>query len=223
MNINVTFVGLGALALTLTVAAPGCGDDGLRSSADLATLADAGAADAAIFPRPLFVAPPTDWSAGNADDQAHYDFGEDSAVLYGGQPTARARYIGAVDGGAAPAPDSWGVWVSSHSARGIAGKRIRMRAMMKTDSVGVGSSIWLRLDGTDGWYALDNGTNPKDRRLKGTHDWTEVASVLQVPDETTVLMFGALQFGAGTTWIADVRFEEVSPDEPETPHVSRAP
>ena len=94
------------------------------------------------------------------------------------------------------------------------GKRVRFSAFVKTiDVVGKSAGIWMRVDGADGSYAIDNMT---DRPVSGTHDWIRVSAVLDVPRDAAGIMFGALMRSTGEMWIDDATFEIVGKDVPVT-------
>ncbi|MFT7463502.1 MAG: hypothetical protein ACI9EF_001846 [Pseudohongiellaceae bacterium] len=55
-----------------------------------------------------------------------------------------------------------------------------------------------------------------DRPLKGTTDWVRSEVVLDVPETTLGLAFGALLVGLGELWLADLQLEIVGEDVPTT-------
>ena len=72
------------------------------------------------------------------------------------------------------------------------------------------SSIWLRVDGPTSVIAFDN----MDRReVKGTTDWTRHEVILDVPQGSMRIAFGALLSGAGQIWADDLTLAIVDPEE----------
>lgn len=58
--------------------------------------------------------------------------------------------------------------------------------------------------------------NMTGRTLSGTTGWTDCAVVIDVPRETTGVLYGVLLCGTGSVWIADPCLEEVGPEVPST-------
>ncbi len=54
------------------------------------------------------------------------------------------------------------------------------------------------------------------RRIVGTTDWQEYSVVLDVPERTVGLFFGALIVGTGQIWLDDCTLEIVGPDVAST-------
>lgn len=99
------------------------------------------------------------------------------------------------------------------------GKRVRMRAMFKSEDVKEWSGIWLRIDkyGNDEPLAFDNMTNGKtDRSVTGTTPWKQVEVVLDVSPDADEMAYGALLAGTGKIWFDNVQFEVVGMDVPVT-------
>ncbi len=61
-----------------------------------------------------------------------------------------------------------------------------------------------------GLDAMDN------RTIQGTSDWKRYSIVLDVPDKTQQIIFGASLKGDGQIWIDDIEFENVGIDVPTT-------
>ena len=95
------------------------------------------------------------------------------------------------------------------------GKRIKMTGWMKTKDVKNWAGFWLRIDKPESNvpFAMDNmGKRP----IKGTNDWTQYEIVLDVPEKTSNLAYGALLDGTGKIWIDDITFEIVDETVPTT-------
>ena len=106
----------------------------------------------------------------------------------------------------------FGALVQIIAAPRYLGRRVR-RAVMRAREVTDWAGLWLRVDGPNRAVVLDN---MQDRALRGTTDWTEAAIVLDVAEQATQLLFGALLSGAGAVDLARLRFEEASADTPST-------
>ena len=117
-------------------------------------------------------------------------------------------------------PAGFGALVQIIAAPRYLGRRVRYSAVMPTREVTDWAGLWLRVDGRNGMVVLDN---MQDRALRGTTDWTEAAIVLDVAEQATQLLFGALLSGAGAVDLARLRFEEASADTPSTVNVAPLP
>jgi hypothetical protein len=146
-------------------------------------------------------------------------------ITYDGDRIARLRLRPAVT-----EPTGFGALVQRITATRYAGRRVSYRAMVKVTEVTDWAGLWLRVDGPGGTLVIDN---MQERALRGTADWTEARIVLDVAEQATVLLFGALLSGAGTVDLTRLRFEEVAetvpttiptlPDEPQSLDFAAAP
>jgi hypothetical protein len=98
------------------------------------------------------------------------------------------------------------------------GKRYRMQAKIKTDSVTTAATLYFEIFSPPGSYVMDDMLNPTDRSIKGTHDWQQVSLVLDVPNGAESFYFGSMLYGAGKVWVGPITFEEVPKTVPTTPH-----
>lgn len=91
------------------------------------------------------------------------------------------------------------------------GKRVRMKAYMKTSNVTDWAGIWFRVDGAGNkTLSFDNlHDGKKDRSVKGSTEWSKYEIVLDVPLHATNLAFGALLVGTGQIWFSSIAFEVV--------------
>jgi beta-lactamase regulating signal transducer with metallopeptidase domain len=148
------------------------------------------------------------------DKPANYQTGIDKAVIENGQPSAYLRSAVPVTGG-------FGTLMQSINAADYAGKRVRIRAWVKSQDVAEWAGVWMRVDKDKTMAAFDNMQN---RAIKGTQPWTAYDVVLDVPADATGISFGVLLAGAGEVWINDVSFEVVGKDVPVTsPAPAQAP
>jgi hypothetical protein len=137
-----------------------------------------------------------------------YEAGLLPEITYDGDRIARLRLRPAVT-----EPTGFGSLVQRITATRYAGRRVSYRAMVKVTEVTGWAGLWLRVDGPGGTLEIDN---MQERALRGTTDWTEAGIVLDVAEQATVLLFGALLSGAGTVDLSRLRFEEVGQTVPTT-------
>jgi hypothetical protein len=154
------------------------------------------------------VEPPQPWRKGGSQP-ASYVVGVDPAQARGQSASA---YIKSVQ--SPVAGFGYGGLSQSFAAGGYLGRRVRFRAMIKTDNVEQGAWLWLGFNRREGaQIAMDNMS---DRRIKGTGDWTPVAIVMDVPAEAAAIAIGFFLSGMGQMWVNDLQFEVVGPDVPVT-------
>ena len=144
-----------------------------------------------------------------------YEAGILPGITYGEDRVAQLRLRATV-----AKPDGFGALVQTIAAPRYLGRRVRYSAMVRTREVTDWAGLWLRVDGPNGMVVLDN---MQDRALRGTTDWTEAAIVLDVAEQATQLLFGALLSGAGAVDLARLRFEEASADTPSTVTIAPLP
>src|SRR5262249_16070246 len=106
-----------------------------------------------------------------------------------------------------PDPKGAGTVTQAFKADKYAKKRLRMTAFSKTDQVKDGAALFLAAQGEKrGNLAADYMLT---RRVKGTNDWTRYALVLDIPEEATIIAFGASLGGKGKVWVDDFNFDVV--------------
>jgi hypothetical protein len=139
----------------------------------------------------------------------HYDFYTDITVKHGGKAsgTLKAKTTAPKDGFAAT--------IQAIKPDNYRGKRIRLSGYLKTENVSVWSGFWLRLDGADPTNLL-GFDNMENRPVKGTTDWKKYELVLDVPNETELVVFGVTLVGGGQAWIDDLKIEIVGNDAAST-------
>ena len=103
--------------------------------------------------------------------------------------------------------------MQSISATDYVGKRVRLRAWVKSQDVSDWAGVWMRVDKGQTAVAFDNMQN---RGIKGTQAWRMYDVVLEVPQDSTGISFGVLLSGTGAVWINDLSFENVGNDVPVT-------
>jgi hypothetical protein len=102
------------------------------------------------------------------------------------------------------------------------GKHLKMTAWMKTKLDSGSARLWVRVDGDWGSSRRDSFDNMDDRPIKGTNDWQPYSIVVDVPDSSTRIFFGAFLLGTGKIWLDDVTIEPVSKDVPVTGNFTSA-
>jgi hypothetical protein len=154
------------------------------------------------------VEPPQPWRKGGSQP-ASYVVGVDPAQARGRSASAYIKSVQSPVTGF-----GYGGLSQSFAAGGYLGRRVRFRAMIKTDNVEQGAWLWLGFNRREGaQIAMDNMS---DRRIKGTGDWTPVAIVMDVPAEAAAIAIGFYLSGTGQMWVNDLQFEIVGPDVPVT-------
>jgi len=135
----------------------------------------------------------------------NYEISFDTNEKHKGKASGHIRFIG-------DEPSSFGSLVQEFKADSFRGKRVRMSAWMKTRDA-KSARLWMRVDGIRGILSFDNMYN---RPVVGTTDWKEYEVILDVPQETTRVAFGAFVAGKGQAWVDDFEFEVVGTEVPST-------
>jgi len=144
---------------------------------------------------------------------ASYQTSVDKAMSRNGQPSASLKSI-------APVTDGFGTLMQSISASDYAGKRVRLRAWVRSQDVGDWAGVWMRVDKEKTVVAFDN---MESRAIKGTQSWKQCDVVLDVPEDATGIFFGILLSGSGEVWMNDVSLEVVGKEVPVTGPPPQAP
>ena len=105
-------------------------------------------------------------------------------------------------------PSGFATLMQEFKAKKYLGKRMRLKAFIKTKNVDDWAGLWMRVDGAG--HEVLGFDNMKNRSLKGTNDWKQYEIVLDVPKESKLIAFGVLLSGNGHVWIDDIVFEEVT-------------
>ncbi|NOT63533.1 MAG: DUF4440 domain-containing protein [Acidobacteria bacterium] len=133
---------------------------------------------------------------------ANYDMTVDTSVKHGGQASASLQFVGKL-------PDGNTVLMQQFKPDAYRGKRLRMSAWVKTEKAEDRAQLWLRIDAVKNTPGFDNMNN---RRITGVTDWRRYELVLDVPNETINIAFGAMSFGTGRVWVDDFAFDVVGND-----------
>ncbi|EMI41522.1 serine/threonine-protein kinase [Rhodopirellula sp. SWK7] len=107
----------------------------------------------------------------------------------------------------------FGTIVQAIKAKNYCGQRIRFSGYLKTSDAEA-AGLWMRIDSAErGTVGFDN---MQSRRVAGTHDWHEVEIILDVPDDASVITFGAILTGDGRLWVDDLSIAVVDDQTPPT-------
>lgn len=93
------------------------------------------------------------------------------------------------------------------SAQNYLGKRVRVRAYVKTELTTGWGNIWIRIDGQNmEQLGFDNMLN---RPINGVTEWQPYDCIVDVPENAKIINIGSLIEGQGSIWVDDFSFEEV--------------
>lgn len=88
------------------------------------------------------------------------------------------------------------------------GKRVKMSGYVKSENVSGWSGLWVRVDQSNSDVPL-SFDNMHDRPITGTTDWKKYEIILDVPNNASLIAFGALLSGTGQIWFDKLSFEIV--------------
>jgi hypothetical protein len=148
---------------------------------------------------------PVGWLLAGSNPRG-YEAGLDPQAGYHGFPSA---YLKAKQS----AMEGFGTLMQEFSAGQYAGKRVRLRASVKTEEVADWAGLWMRVDKGSTIVSFDN---MMDRPIKGTSTWQNYEVILDVPQDATGIAFGVLLNKSGSVWLNSVTFESVGLDVPTT-------
>jgi hypothetical protein len=131
---------------------------------------------------------------------AAYRSGVDKEALHDGQPSAYLQST-------VTKTEGFGTLMQTIDAAEYAGKRVRLRAAVKSQSLADWAGLWMRVDKDQTMGAAFD--NMQDRGIKGTQAWGSYDVVLDVPSDATRIAFGILLSGEGQVWMNHVTFEIV--------------
>ena len=155
---------------------------------------------------------PTGWILAGSRP-ANYETGVDRAAVNNGQPSAFLRStVSNISG--------FGTLMQSINAADYAGKRVRLRAWVKSQDVVDWAGVWMRVDKGTTPVAFDN---MQSRPIKGSESWKMCDVVLDVPQDATGISFGILLSGTGEAWMNDVTFEVVGDSVPVSAERTKVP
>lgn len=104
-------------------------------------------------------------------------------------------------------PFGMGSLTHSEGAETWRGRRVELKAELRSGAVDGWAGLWMRVDGKDGQVlAFDNMQN---RALRGTTSFRWYSVVLDVPVEAERVSFGVLLHGPGAVFVRELVFQEV--------------
>jgi hypothetical protein len=139
-------------------------------------------------------------------DPDDYEMGTDTHVAYTGTSSGYIK-------SSKPEPKGFGTYMQMFDATEYRGKRLRLSAYIKSETIQKWAGMWMRVDRDQKPVAFDN---MQDRAIKGTQPWTNHEIVLDVDPKATQIAFGILLEGKGTAWIDDLAFDVVTEQVPVT-------
>jgi RNA polymerase sigma factor (sigma-70 family) len=186
---------------------------------ETAVASKSGSADAAVKPAAdvpgITRKAPAGWHK-NGSNVSAYDVGVDETQSWGGMPSAYVKSISAA------AEGSFGGMMQTTAAQAYHNKRVKLSGWVKTEDAPGGGHLWLRIDGQKAGESL-GFDNMNSRAPKGTTDWQEYSSVLDVPSEASTINYGFFVDGAGKMWVSGLTIQPVGPEVPSTNMVSPKP
>jgi erythromycin esterase len=118
-------------------------------------------------------------------------------ILPDGKP---ALYLAAT-----PAESNLSAWIDTHvAAAAYRGKTIRLRGMLATSSVTIGSSMSVGAYGSEIGKPLTAVARDPAPAMTGTNPWTPVDITFAVPQNAETIDVQFLLKGAGTAWVSDL-------------------
>ncbi len=150
---------------------------------------------------------PTGWFKAGSKPKS-YDMGIEKGLGPDGKNVATIKSI-------EKKIDGFGTLMQKSNPEKYLGKRIKMTGFVKSENVEKWAGLWLRVDqsGSSKPLSFDNMGN---RPIKGTTAWTKYEIVLDVPSNSSFLVYGALLDGPGQIWFDNISFEIVDNTAPTT-------
>jgi len=143
---------------------------------------------------------PPGW--GVSGDSRSYQIGLDSSRRHGGAASAFIKSTQPFTSGFASVTQLIGV-------NFYRGKRVRLSGYIKADGIRQWAGLWMHIEGAGYGLGFDNMSR---RPISGTSDWRRYEVVLDVPEDSIRLSFGALLQGEGQLWADDFELEIVGPE-----------
>ena len=111
-------------------------------------------------------------------------------------------------------PGGFGALVQRFEPGRYAGHRVRFSGMLRADHVTGWAGLWMRVDGAASPSHKSSLAfyNNEDRGLTGTTSWVAQDAVLDVADEASVILIGAILSAKGSLHIADLHVDIVGLD-----------
>jgi len=134
-------------------------------------------------------------------DQFNYEMGIDHEIVHQGKASGYLKSKTVLD------ESSFSTMMQQFKADKFRGQRIKLSCYLKTKDVQSFSSMWMRVDNTDGDVVqFDNMSN---RSISGSTNWNRYSIVLDIPENGSIIAFGVILSGQGHVWMDQFTFEEV--------------
>ena len=150
---------------------------------------------------------PTGWLNAGSKPKS-YEMGVDKSA---GQDGKNAATIKSID----KEISGFGTLMQQCKPDKYLGKRIKMTGYVKSDNVANWAGLWFRVD-QEGSKEPLSFDNMHDRQIKGTTAWKKYEIVLDVPNNASLIAYGALVDGTGQIWFDDIKIEIVDNSIPTT-------
>ena len=150
---------------------------------------------------------PTGWFNAGSKPKS-YEMGIDKGA---GQNGKNAATIKSID----KKIEGFGTLMQQSKPDKYLGKRIKMTGFVKSENVTTWAGLWFRVDQAGSQQAL-SFDNMGDRPIKGTTGWTKYEIVLDVPNNASLIAYGALLDGTGQIWFDNITIEIVDDNVPTT-------
>ena len=136
------------------------------------------------------------WSKAGSRPQ-DYDMGGDPTVSRG---SANAGFIKSK----VTPINGFGTYLTSFAPGQYRNQAVRLSAYVKTVNVGTSVVLWMRVNAGSQTLSFDNmGTRP----IVGTTDWAQYESILDVPENSTAIVFGILLNNTGEAYVDGLKLE----------------
>lgn len=136
-----------------------------------------------------------------------YVVGSDDGAAY-------IHFVQEEKNGPAPGQRSFGMLTQTvWDVNKYRGQRLRVSARVKTQDVAERAGLSLQAVNAMEHFVFDD---MQDRPILGDTNWTVYEIVLDIPQDTVVIIFGVSLSGAGQVWVDDWQFEVVDQDVPTT-------
>ena len=137
-----------------------------------------------------------------------YQGGHDATTTCNGAPSVSLRSVSKASS------SDFATMMTTQSATPYAGKRLRFRGWVRTDSLDTWAGLWMRVDEPgQKTGAFDNMAN---RPIKGTTPWTQYDVVLDIASDAVDVAFGVLLSGNGEAWLDGIDVAIVDDSVPTT-------
>jgi hypothetical protein len=101
------------------------------------------------------------------------------------------------------------LYMPAFKANKYLGKRIRLSANVKTESVKGWDALRMSVTSDSSNFFVYNFDNMKNRLIKGNTDWKKYELVLDVPKGSLYINIVFVMDSTGKSWISDLKLEEV--------------